>query len=258
MEFIDTHCHIYDEAFDSDFDLTVARAKEAGIVQFILPAINSSTYDAMINAADRLGECAFPCIGLHPTDVAENWKEELAFVKEHLHDTRFYAIGEIGLDEHWSIDFLQEQKMVFAEQIAIAAQENLPIIIHAREATEDIFNVLEETKGIPVKGIFHAYSGSYETYCRALKYGDFKFGIGGVVTYKKAGIAEVLPKISLSDIVLETDCPYLTPVPHRGERNESAYIRIIADKISTLTGVSIEEIASITTRNARKLFKISE
>lgn len=256
MEFIDTHCHIYDEAFDADRVDTITRAKDAGICRFILPAISSATHEAMMQSAEILGECGFPCIGLHPTEVVENWEAEMDFVRTHLHDAAFKAIGEIGIDEHWSVEFLEQQKRVFAEQIEIAARENLPVIIHSRDATEDIFKVLEDTRGIPVRGVFHAYSGSYETYCRCLKYGDFKFGIGGVVTYKKAGIAGILPKMSLSDIVLETDCPYLTPVPHRGERNESAYIEIIAGKIAELTGCGIEKIAALTTGTARKLFNI--
>lgn len=256
MEFIDTHCHIYDEAFDSDFSQTVARAKEAGIVQFVLPAINKASYSRMIQAAESLQGAGFPCIGLHPTEVGADWEDEMTFVKECLQKRKFQAIGEIGLDKHWSVEFLKEQKRAFAEQIEIAAKFDLPIIIHAREATDDIFEVLDETRGIPVKGVFHAYSGSFETYRRCLKYGDFKFGIGGVVTYKKAGIAEILHQMSMDDILLETDCPYLTPVPHRGERNESAYVKIIADKISSLYGLPLEVVSEKTTNNARKLFNI--
>lgn len=256
MEFIDTHCHIYDEAFDSDFFQTVERARDAGIVQFILPAINKESYDRMMKAAEALGGAGFPCIGLHPTEVGPSWEEEMAFVRECLAQRRFWAIGEIGLDKHWSTEFIKEQKRVFAEQLEIAAAKDLPIIIHSREATDEIFEVLEETRGIPVKGVFHAFSGSYETYCRCLKYGDFKFGIGGVVTYKKAGIAEILDRMSIDDLLLETDCPYLTPVPHRGERNESAYIRIIAEKISERTSIPPAVIAEKTTNNARKLFNI--
>ena len=258
MEFIDTHCHIYDEAFADDFEETASRAAEAGVTRFILPAINSSTHDAMMRTASALGGCAFPCIGLHPTDVGESWQEELTFVREHLHDAPFKAIGETGLDRHWSSDYIKEQKICFASQIEIAAREGLPVIIHAREATEDIFDVLEQTRGLSVRGVFHAFSGSYETYRRCLTYGDFKFGIGGVITYKNAGIAGVLHRMSLSDIVLETDCPYLTPVPHRGERNESSYVKIIAEKISCLTGSTLETIAETTTANALKLFNISE
>jgi len=256
MEFIDTHCHIYDEAFDPDFVQTVDRARDAGIVQFILPAINIDSYDRMIAAEKALDGTGFSCIGLHPTEVGATWENEMAFVREKLKQRKFQAIGEIGLDKHWSVEFLKEQKRVFADQITIAAEYDLPIIIHVREAADEIFEILEETRGVPVRGVFHAYSGSYETYCRCLKYGDFKFGIGGVVTYKKSGIAEILHKLSLEDLLLETDCPYLTPVPHRGERNESAYVRIIAEKISALIQTPLEEVAEKTTNNARKLFNI--
>lgn len=256
VELIDTHSHIYDEAFREDFEDVVTRSKEQGVKALVMPGIDIAAYGDMLSTADRLEGYAFPCIGLHPTSVGEGWQEELDFVRAHARDRRFLAIGEIGLDEYWSKDFLAEQKRVFAEQICLAAEMDLPIIIHAREATEDIFNVLSDTRGVPVRGTFHAYSGSYETYRRALTFGDFKFGIGGVVTYKRAGIAEVLPRMSPSDIVLETDCPWLTPVPYRGRRNESSYVAIVAAKVAELTGADIGQVARTTTENARKLFDI--
>ena len=254
MELTDTHSHIYDEVFDGDRDEAVARAAEAGVTTLILPGISSAEHGRMVECADRYPGTAFPCIGLHPTDVAENWQEELDFVTEHLPDRRFYAIGEIGLDFYWSREFEAEQREVFARQIELASEAGLPVLIHSRNATDAVFEVLEDVKGLEVKGRFHAFSGSYETYRRCLDYGDFKFGIGGVCTYKKAGVADVIPRMSLQDIVLETDCPWLTPVPHRGERNESSYIRIIAEKVADLRGVSLEEIANATTATARKLF----
>ena len=255
MEFIDTHSHIYDEAFDSDRDEAVERAAQAGVTTLIMPGISSAEHGRMTECADRY-EGALPCIGLHPTDVAGNWREELAFVREHLSDRRFYAIGEIGLDYYWSREFADEQKLAFAEQLEIASANGLPVQIHSRNATDAIFEVLEDVKGLELKGIFHAFSGSYETYKRCLGYGDFKFGIGGVCTYKKAGIAEVIPRMSMQDIVLETDCPWLTPVPHRGERNESSYIPLIAAKVAALREIPVGEVASQTTSTARKLFNI--
>ncbi len=254
--FIDTHSHIYDEAFSGDFDLVVARCREEGVTRLILPGISSSTHQAVLDTADRLPGEAFPCIGLHPTEVGPSWEEELGLVMSRSHERKFYAIGEIGLDRHWGDEFIAPQKRVFAEQVALAARMSLPVIIHSRDATEDIFGVLEDLKGIEVRGVFHAFSGSYETYRRCLRYGDFKFGIGGVVTYKNAGIAEVLPRMSPEDIVLETDCPWLTPVPHRGQRNESSYIRIVADKVSQLTGMTLAEVSSVTTANAERLFSL--
>lgn len=256
LEFIDTHSHIYDEAFSSDFHEVIQRAKEAGVSSLVLPAIDISSYQAMMDCAATLGEYAHPCIGLHPTSVSHNWEEELSFVKDRIKDHPFSAIGEIGIDLYWSKEFMEQQKRVFAEQIEIAAKHSLPIIVHSREATAEIFSVLEETKGLQLKGTFHAFSGSYETYKRILTYGDFKVGIGGVLTYKNAGIASVLEKMSLSDIILETDCPWLTPVPHRGKRNESSYILFVADMISRIKNISLQDVAQTTTASARKLFNI--
>lgn len=255
FELIDTHSHLYDEAFAEDFDAVVSRAKEAGVTTCIMPGIDISSHGRMIEAAEKLPGFAYPCIGLHPTSVAENWQEELEFVKKHIGEREFSAIGEIGLDEYWSKEFVKEQMRVFEEQIALAAEHSLPVLIHVREATEDTFRALEDTRGIPVRGIFHAFTGSYETYCRLQTYGDFKFGIGGVVTYKNAGIAATVERMSPDDIVLETDCPWLTPVPFRGKRNESSYVRFVAEKVAALLGVTPEDVARTTTANAKKIFR---
>ncbi|MBQ0024146.1 MAG: TatD family hydrolase [Bacteroidales bacterium] len=256
MELIDTHSHIYDEAFDADFDEMLMRAGEASVTSFVMPGIDSSTHGRVIEVADRLPGMAFPCIGLHPTSVGENWRDEIQFVLDHIGDRRFYAVGEIGLDEYWSRDFVKEQILVCERQIELAAKENLPVIIHLREATDDFFKVLSDLKGVDFKGVMHAFSGSYETYCRLLKYADFKFGIGGVATYRNAGIGASLERMSLQDIVLETDCPWLTPVPFRGKRNEPAYMTNTAQKVAQIKGLTYEEVALATSRNARILFGI--
>jgi len=257
LEFVDTHSHIYDEAFDDDFDEVVLRAKEAGLVKLIMPGIDISSYDRMMSVSRRLSEFVSPCIGLHPTSVGDNWREELDFVRTHLSEGNFCAIGEIGLDEYWSKEYVSQQISVFEEQINIAAVAGLPIIVHLREATVDFFRVLEDMKGVPIKGTMHAFSGSYETYRRILSYDvDFKFGIGGVVTYRNSGVASSLEKMSLNDLVLETDCPWLTPVPHRGQRNESSYLRLVAEKIAAIKNISLDKVAEVTTSNARILFKI--
>lgn len=256
MNYIDTHCHLYDEAFSEDFDQVVERLKQAGISACIMPGIDIASYNDMLLVADRLPDLTYPCIGLHPTSVSDNWEEELAFIKEHLNDRKFYAIGEIGMDEYWSKDFVDEQKRVFAEQVELAVRNKLPVIIHNRDAMADTINILSDFRNSELSGVFHAYSGSYETYKELLKLGDFKIGIGGVLTYKNAGIAGILPKISLHDIILETDCPYLTPVPFRGKRNESSYIPYIAEKIHEITAIPLDEIAETTTNNAIKLFNI--
>ena len=206
--------------------------------------------------ADALPGFAFPCIGLHPTSVSETWEEELAFVKEHFADRRWYAVGEIGLDEYWSKDFVKEQIRVLEEQIVLAAEAGLPVIIHLREATDDFFRVLEDLRGVDLRGVMHAYSGSYETYRRLLTYADFRFGIGGVVTYKNAGVALAVEKMSLDDIVTETDCPWLTPVPFRGKRNEPSYVRLVVEKIAQIKQLPYEDVAASTTRNARRLFNL--
>ncbi len=256
MEFIDTHAHLYDEAFSDDILQVIQRMEEAGVSHCILPGIDISVYDAMISLSGSRPDLFSPCIGLHPTSVGENWERELAFVKEHASERCFAAIGEIGIDKYWSTDYLGQQMRVFAEQLELAAELDLPVIIHLRNSTEEIFKVFSEVRGIPLKGVFHAFSGSYETYQRILRHGDFKIGIGGVSTYKNAGLAVTLEKVSIDDIVLETDSPWLTPVPFRGKRNESSYLIHIAANIAAIQGIPMETVATITTNNARKLFSL--
>ena len=253
---VDTHCHLYDEAFRPDFDDVLTRAREAGLEACVMPGIDRSCHESLVAMADALPGFAFPCIGLHPTSVSETWEEELAFVKEHFADRRWYAVGEIGLDEYWSKDFVKEQIRVLEEQIVLAAEAGLPVIIHLREATEDFFRVLEDLRGVDFRGVMHAFSGSYETYRRLLTYADFRFGIGGVVTYKNAGVALAVEKMSLDDIVTETDCPWLTPVPFRGKRNEPSYVRLVVEKIAQIKQLPYEDVAASTTRNARRLFNL--
>ena len=253
---VDTHCHLYDEAFRPDFDDVLARAREAGLEACVMPGIDRSCHESLVAMADALPGFAFPCIGLHPTSVSETWEEELAFVKEHFADRRWYAVGEIGLDEYWSKDFVKEQIRVLEEQIVLAAEAGLPVIIHLREATDDFFRVLEDLRGVDFRGVMHAFSGSYETYRRLLTYADFRFGIGGVVTYKNAGVALAVEKMSLDDILTETDCPWLTPVPFRGKRNEPSYVRLVVEKIAQIKQLPYEDVAASTTRNARRLFNL--
>lgn len=253
---VDTHCHLYDEAFRPDFDDVLTRAREAGLEACVMPGIDRSCHESLVAMADALPGFAFPCIGLHPTSVSETWEEELAFVKEYFADRRWYAVGEIGLDEYWSKDFVKEQIRVLEEQIVLAAEAGLPVIIHLREATDDFFRVLEDLRGVDFRGVMHAYSGSYETYRRLLTYADFRFGIGGVVTYKNAGVALAVEKMSLDDIVTETDCPWLTPVPFRGKRNEPSYVRLVVEKIAQIKQLPYEDVAASTTRNARRLFNL--
>lgn len=256
MEFIDTHSHLYDEAFSSEEDIAVVRAIEAGVTKMILPDIDASTREAMFTLAERHPNILFPTLGLHPTSVSQNWKEELDAVEKSLDSHMIWAIGEIGIDCYWSKEFLEQQKEVFRVQLELAHKSDLPVIIHSRESTELIINILKEYKHLPLRGVFHAYSGSVETFHELQKLGDWYIGIGGVLTYKKASIAETVKNIPLERILLETDSPYLTPVPHRGKRNESSYIPYIAEKLSSQKGIDIAEVAQVTTENAQRLFRI--
>ena len=256
MEFIDTHSHLYDEAFSSEEDLAVERAIEANVTKMILPDIDASTREAMFTLAERHPDTLFPTLGLHPTSVSQNWKEELNEVEKSLSSHKIWAIGEIGIDCYWSKEFLEQQKEVFRVQLELAHKLDLPVIIHSRESTELIINILKDFKHLPLRGVFHAYSGSVETFHELQKLGEWYIGIGGVLTYKKASIAETVKNIPLERILLETDSPYLTPVPHRGKRNESSYIPHIAEKLALQKEIDIAEVAHITTANAKRLFRI--
>jgi TatD DNase family protein len=256
VEYIDTHSHLYDEAFSSEEDLAVERAVNAGVTKMIVPDIDSSTRQVMFDLAERHPGTLFPTLGLHPTSVEANWRDEMDAVEKALPEHKIWAIGEIGIDCYWSKEFLEQQKEAFRIQLEMAEKLDLPVIIHSRESTELIINVLKDYKTHNLRGVFHAYSGSAETYRELQKLGDWYIGIGGVLTYKKASIAETVKGIPLERILLETDSPYLTPVPHRGKRNESSYIPHIAEKLAIQKGISIEEVARTTTANAIRLFRL--
>lgn len=255
MVFTDTHTHLYDEAFAGEEDLAVERAVAAGVTRMILPDIDSQTRLEMFSLADRHEGVLFPCLGLHPTSVDARWQEEMMLMERHL-ERKIWAVGEIGMDCYWSREFVKEQEEVFRTQLEMAARLSLPVIIHSRESTELILNVLKDCRHLGLWGVFHAFSGSIETFRELQRLGDWYVGIGGVLTYKKASIAETVREIPMERILLETDSPYLTPVPFRGKRNESAYIPHIASRLAELTGRTVEETAEITTDNAQKLFGI--
>ncbi len=254
LQFTDTHSHLYDTDFSDDIEQVVQRSVQNGVIRSIMPSVDKSTYRAMMDTAQSYKEFAFPAIGLHPTSVKEDWKDELDFVLEKAHNELFIAVGEIGIDGYWSKDFMKEQIEVFEEQLRLASECNLPVIIHSREATNEIFDTLERCKALNLRGVFHAFSGSYETACRIFSYGDFFLGIGGVVTFKNSKLPGVIEKIGIEKLVLETDSPWLSPVPYRGKRNEPSYIPLIAGRIAEIKGYSIESIASETTANSQKLF----
>ena len=252
---IDTHTHLYSEEFDRDRAEMIARAKAAGVTRCFIPAIDSSYTERMFQLKNEYPDYVFLMNGLHPCNVKENYKEELTHVENLMPTHSFCAIGEIGIDLYWDKTFLKEQQEAFAWQIQLAKKHQLPIVIHCREAFDEVFEVLESEKGDDLFGIFHCFSGTEAQAHRAIGYG-LHLGIGGVVTFKNGNIDKFLRNIDLQHIVLETDSPYLAPVPYRGKRNESAYIVQVADKLSDIYELPVDEIKRITTENATKIFKI--
>lgn len=253
MMLIDTHTHLYLDNFDNDRNEMMARAAAEGVGKFYLPSIDSSETNRILKEEiDHPGKC-FAMIGLHPCYVKENWQDELAHVQHWLSKRSFVAIGEIGLDLYWDSTFFEQQQTVFHQQIEWALQYQIPIVIHSRNATEHTMNIIQQYKSRGLRGIFHCFGGSYEEAMQIIDAG-FYLGIGGVVTYKKAGLAEVLAQVPLKHLVLETDAPYLTPVPYRGKRNESSYLTYIAAKLAEIYNTGIEEVAAITTANAEAIF----
>lgn len=251
----DTHTHLYSDAFTEDRDAMMQRARDAGVKRFFIPAIDSGYTNAMYDLESKYPEEVFLMMGLHPTSVKENFEEELDHVEAQFKRRSFYAVGEIGIDLYWDKATLSIQEIAFKRQIQLAKKYKLPIIIHCRDAFDEIFDVLESEKGDDLSGIFHCFTGTIEQANRAISY-NMKLGIGGVVTFKNGKIDRFLNQIDLKHIVLETDSPYLAPVPHRGKRNESAYLTLVSDKISDIYGISLEEVAATTTKNAKDVFGI--
>ncbi|NQY01308.1 MAG: TatD family hydrolase [Flavobacteriaceae bacterium] len=251
----DTHTHLYVEQFDADREAMILRAKSAGVSRFFIPAIDSSYHKRMFDLEKYYPYEVFLMMGVHPTSVKTNYKEELAKVKEWIDQRDFYAIGEIGIDLYWDTSFLKEQQDAFRIQIQWAKEKKWPIVIHCREAFDEIFEILEQEVNDDLRGIFHCFTGNLEQAEKAISF-NMKLGIGGVVTFKNGKINQFLNQISLEHIVLETDSPYLAPKPYRGKRNESSYIRYIIDTLATIYGKDFDEIAQITTQNSKDIFGI--
>lgn len=260
MMFIDTHCHIDDEAFSGEEDAYIERARTAGVEIMLQADIDRSERESMFALVSRHPDALRPMIGLYPGSVNKGWRTEIeamvAFLErwEAGNGPRVVAVGEVGLDYHEGTEFAEEQKEALEWQLDFAEKKGLPLNIHLRDATGDFLEILRRHKGL--RGNMHAYSGSLETFRELQRLGDWRIGVGGVVTFKKAGIADVVKAVPLERIVLETDAPYLTPTPHRGSRNESSYIPLIAAKVAELKGMTIEEVAETTTNNAKALFGI--
>ena len=251
----DTHTHLYSEQFDQDRDAMIQRAKDAGVRQFFIPAIDSSYTERMFSLKENYPSDVFLMMGLHPTSVKENFKSELQHVKDWIDKKSFVAIGEIGIDLYWDKSFLAEQQEAFKLQIQLAKQKNLPIVIHCRDAFDEIFEILELEKATNLRGIFHCFTGTLEQAKKAISY-NMKLGIGGVATFKNGKIDTFLSQIPLQNIVLETDAPYLSPVPFRGKRNESSYITYVVEKLAAIYEVSFNDITKITTKNSKEVFGI--
>jgi len=250
---IDTHTHLYDEKFDEDRLQSIQNAIDAGVHKMFMPNCDSSTIAGMLQVEQDFPSHCFAMMGLHPCYVKENVDAELAIVREWLDKRKFAAVGEIGLDYYWDKTFIEAQKKAFRLQMEWAIEFNIPIVIHNREATKDSIELVREYVPKGIRGVFHCFSGSYETAMQIIDLG-FYIGVGGVLTYKNAGLQEVIQKIDLQHIVLETDAPYLTPTPFRGKRNESAYIQYVAQKLADLKSISVEEVEKITSLNAIQLF----
>lgn len=255
MVITDTHTHLYSEAFDADRNEMIKRALDNNVCRFFVPAIDSTYTNSMLKLQKEYPDNIFLMMGLHPTHVKENYQDELKHVEDMLASNKFYAVGETGIDLYWDKSTLEIQKKAFKNQIKLAKQYKLPIVIHCRDSFNEIFEVLEEEKGSDLFGIFHCFTGTIDQAKKAISF-NMKLGIGGVVTFKNGKIDQFLNEIGLEHIVLETDSPYLSPAPYRGKRNESAYIINVLKKVSEIYDVSEEKIAEVTTQNSKEIFSI--
>lgn len=263
MRLVDTHSHLYEPEFDADREEAFARAVDAGVERLLCPAIDSESHGRLFDLCRRHADRCIPMMGLHPTSVNDNprWREELDEAERLLQNPpegigRFCAVGEIGLDFYWSADFRAEQTEAFRRQCRLALDLGLPIAVHTRSAWPEMTAIIEEFRGTGLRGVFHAFGEDAATYRRLKACGDFLFGIGGVVTFKNSKLAETVREMALDDLLLETDCPYLTPAPHRGKRNEPAYVVHVCNKVAELLGIAPEQVAAATTANAERMFGI--
>lgn len=253
MQFVDTHTHLYLEDFSVDIDEVVSRAVVSGVKKMLLPSVDSSSTKDLLDLCKKYPQYCFPMIGLHPTSVNTDFKNELNHVEEELKKGIYIAVGEIGIDLYWDKTYFKEQSEAFLHQLSLAKQYNLPVVIHTRDSFSETYDLINSFSSTPMQGVFHCFSGNAEDAFKIIEKG-FKIGVGGVVTFKNALLAQVVKEVGLEHIVLETDAPYLAPTPNRGKRNESSYIPIIAQKVAEIKGISLERVAEITTRNACEVF----
>ncbi len=251
---IDTHSHLYEDEFKDNRAEAVERLLAAGVHKVLLPNIDVESWSKMVALEDSNPQLFSSMIGLHPTSVTEHYKDDLATLKATIGQRKYVAVGEIGLDYYWDRTFYAEQQDAFREQVGWAVDLGLPVALHVRKAMDETIAVLKQFDKSDLRGVFHSFSGTIEMSREIARLGDFYYGINGVVTFKNAGIAEVVKELPLERLLLETDCPYLTPVPFRGKRNETSYVVYVAQKIAEVKGISVEEVAEATTRNAESLF----
>jgi len=254
MQLTDTHAHLYLPEFEGDLEPVLTHSRNLGVERIFLPNIDSSTIEALEKVCADHSDLCYPMMGLHPCSVKENFEKELEAVKDQLNQGSYYGVGEIGIDLYWDNTFLSQQKEAFKLQIEWAKEMNLPIIIHARNSFDEIFQIVDELNDDTLGGIFHCFTGSLAQAEKIIEYGGFKLGIGGVVTFKNAGLDQVVKQLDLDHLVLETDSPYLAPAPYRGKRNETPYLIHIAERIAQLKNTSIEKVAAMTTSNAGEIF----
>jgi len=256
MQLTDTHTHLYSSQFDEDRNEMISKCFDNNITRLFLPNIDKTSVKGMMELVEKYPENCFPMIGIHPCSVTENWEDELAEYEKMLKTTKFYAIGEIGIDLYWDKSTLEIQQKAFEAQIILAKKEKLPIVIHARDSFDEIFEIIDKHNDENLTGIFHCFTGNLEQANKIIDYKGFMIGIGGVVTFKNAGLDRVVAEIPMKYLVLETDSPYLAPHPNRGKRNESSYLKLIAEKIADIKGISNEQVAEITTENSKVGFGI--
>lgn len=256
MYFIDTHTHLYAQQFEADRTASIERAIAEGVQTLLMPNIDSESVEGMKQLVQQFPSNCYAMMGLHPCSVKENVEEELKNVENELRSNSYIAVGEIGMDLYWDKTFVQEQEMAFRTQIQWAKEHRLPIVIHCRNAFDEILEILDEVNDNTLSGIFHCFTGNLEQAKHILGYGQFKLGIGGVLTYKNSGLDKVVEQLALTDLVLETDAPYLPPTPHRGKRNESSYLLRVAERISEIYRLPMAEIARQTTVNAEEIFTL--
>ncbi len=255
MILFDTHTHIYSEEFDEDRDEVLKRSIDAGVSKLLLPNIDLESIKPMHKLCDEYPINCFPMMGLHPTSIKEDYKDVLQIIKNELNKRKYIAIGEIGIDLYWDKSFAKEQRIALLEQFQWAIDYSLPVVIHSRESHYEIMEIIREFNNPTLRGVFHCFSGNTKQAEEIIDI-NFKMGLGGVLTFKNSGLANEIMSIDIEHFILETDSPYLTPTPYRGKRNESSYIKLIAQKLAEVKSMSLEEVAEITSNNARKLFGI--